>query len=416
MAAKKSPAKKAGAFGSLARIPSGVYMMYGVLFFFFVGTAAFEFSIGPFLENTVESLVLLSWLLALPFLLGMISNIYIGEYSDRKGALFMLKVSLLAAVAVAFGFVAVTSDLNLLFAIPLLLLWGVMYQGVAVPSEAYIRKKARGKLAAKAIGFMEAVIYFGFVVGPISAGYLLESELFREIFYFYAATAFVALAMMFGIKRVRKFRKAYRLILKHENIFLKAVKRFSVIERGSHHTAALVLVIGFIVALWDGIIWFTVPFLYIQGLIDAISAGLLEAVFMVTSVGVLPFSGFIVERLGRYLTILSGFLLATVFSFLFVLFIPNVPLMAVYAFFIALGVSIAFPIAESLLTDLGYKKEMGVVSGIYNMAKSMGYVVGTALTGVFVILWAGAPFFFTGFLFILVVSLTVAFMKGDKKL
>lgn len=391
-------------------ISKHVYLMLAVLLVFWIGTGTLEFNFDTYIEGFVQWDVLIFWIIALGYLAAFIVNVPFGNLADKIGARVTVTISLLVLTIIGYFY---TVAFILVFVIGVIFLWGGFLQGVIIGGEAYIRKKTKGHASAKAIGFMETVMMVGFGLGPIIAGYISEMYSSKFIFYFFSLACLIGFLVSFSIKRVHRPRKkSYSLVVEEDKgTFLKTIKHFAKIEHSSHHVALVILFVGFIFAAWDALIWFTIARYPDLGILDVVWAGYIETIFMLTLVPAFAASGFIVERAGRKNTIISGFLLAMVFSFMFTLFIGQPALMALYAFFISWGVGVAFPAVESLLTDLGYKKDMGKISGVYNMSKDFGYIFGTAMTGSFVLLWAGAGFFFTGFLFAAAVGAVAALLK-----
>lgn len=188
-----------------------IYMMIAVMLIFFIGSGAIEFVYEPFLNQFTTSFVIISWLLAISFLMAFIVNIPVGNLADRIGAKFIISASLIILVFVGFFY---TVLIDLIFLIPVLLLWGALYQGVLVPGEAYIRKKSKGKLAARALGFMEAAIALGFALGPIIASHFINTVGLHFTFYFYSIACLIAFVVVLSIKRVHKpLKKSYSLIV-----------------------------------------------------------------------------------------------------------------------------------------------------------------------------------------------------------
>jgi MFS family permease len=373
-----------------------LFSTISLLFSLFIG--AFITVHPLYLTQFLGKAELVGLVAALASLAGLLSSLPFGVLSDKIGRKRLLSVSFFLISIVLFAFFMNTSLYALL---GLQIAFGISVAPIWVNSEAFIKDISpigrRGEFRSVYGTFANA----GMFIGPLIGGLLAERFEIRTPYLF---SAFLLLGLLFLVFKLTDtnsdgIRNTKRSGFGTDDLFalLKEFRQQPELKLLGLCTVSLFFwysakwVFGplflrslgyspFIIGLWLGIS--AVPFLLFQ----------------------IPF-GKLGDRKGKTEMICLGFLIST----LFVIplgFLKSLSSLLVMIFIISLGTTFTEPLIEARVTDIVPREKYGAYSGIFEFAKTSGFLIGPVSSSIFVYLF-GISFSFipTAIIFILTFAL-----------
>ena len=297
----------------------------------------------------------------------VISQIPIGMLADRVGSKHFILMGYLLSFSAGLLF-TFTNSLNLIF-------WGRIMQGIG---EAPILSLAPALLSlqyptnkGKAIGFYNASIYMGLTAGPLLRVLLFKAWSDNQIFLFYAVMCFVgAVITKYSLKNKIEAQKTGEQITINKPLKLSNTLLF--LSDMLKNPQILTVLLG--IALYGagfGIFMTIIPaFLlmgkhYNQSLIN-----IFFALFYVTISLAQMISGWLSDRLGWQLFMLSGMLIATTGLGIVSYFEDYIPI--VILCISSFGLGLFYLASLAFLNENAPASSKGAVSGVYYLFWGLG--------------------------------------------
>lgn len=372
-----------------------------------IGSGAFEFFLPLLLNDLVENVMVVGFLLSLPSLFSLFFDVPLGDLSDKLGITRVLLFCLffMAVIGALFQYASV---LSLLF---LLVFWGILNQLWDISSTAHVVDLSPKKEAAEYFGFYTASKFFGFAVGPIIGGLFLSNQIL-SVPYLYSLiclVSFTIVALMFKKRLTRSgsLATSVRELIQKDKVFIKEIADFKKLRsRGllSLYLAFVVNFCGMLVLVFEPI--------YLQSIsTNPLLGGLVLSSFLMSfAVSNIP-AGILADKYGKYLSTLIGLTIAGIFLILFGFSVSPYVLM-LFAFVSSFGLALVFSAAGGLLVEVCPSYEEGEVSGIWNLAEDLGYFFGPLLGGLVAqVFGLGSSFLFAGAVLIISIFPLFLFFK-----
>lgn len=329
---------------------------------------AAQFGASPFVAGA---------LLASYSLMQLVATPYLGALSDRVGRRPVLIISQVGTV-LSFVLLGVANTLPLLFAARLL--DGISGGNIST-AQAYISDVVDEKDRARAFGLIGAAFGLGFILGPAMGGILSQGDN-------YQLPAFVAA----GISLVSLLLTIFMLPESLSPAALAAHQRASrsprIVDIAALRRAFGYEQLGLLLAIF---FLFNLAQSGFQGLFalfnnQKFGFGARETGYLLAYVGVLAVLlqgggiGPIVRRFGELRTLQVGLALAII-GFVWSGFVPSWQMLLFALLPVALGIGVATPTTNSLITRESPPLERGQVLGISQSIAALARVIGPLVAG-----------------------------------
>lgn len=345
-------------------------------------------------------------LLASYSLMQLIATPYLGALSDRIGRRPVLIISQIGTV-LSFVLLGLANSLPLLFVARLL--DGISGGNIST-AQAYISDVVEEKDRAKAYGLIGAAFGLGFIMGPALGGILSQGDNYHIPAYVAAAISLLSLILTVVMlpeslpREKRNTRRQPRII------DVEGLRRAF-----SYEQLGLLLLIFFL---------FNLAQAGFQGLFALFNDrqfgfGARETGYVLAFVGVLAVLvqgggiGPIVRRFGERHALQFGLVLGGI-GLLLAGFAPSWPLLLVALIPVALGLGVATPSANSLITRESPPAERGQVLGISQSVAALARVVGPLVAGLAFEYEAWGPFILSGILIIVAFGFALRLMPPKR--
>jgi len=378
------------------------------------GNGAVFFLLPLLLGKLTENFMLLGLMIAIPSVFSMFFDIPTGELADCVGRKKLVILGLGGMIVFALLLPFADSLETLAF---LLLLLGFSNQLINVPIRSYVMEIAPKDKTSEYFGVQLTGMQLGFTLAPLIAGVLLSEDILAGravVSLLYIVTCALAIVLVhFGVRETLMERKSLacgiRSVITKDNIFMKGLMEYRALK--SAGLVIFLLTLSFIIT--DGLIW------AIEPLYNNLGIGT-EMVGVILSMFVLPFvlfqipAGFLADRVGKVKVLMFGLFLAGSFLIIFGL-TRDVYIMITAAFVSTLGLALAVPATDGLLTDVSSGKDRGSVVGVWDVAEDLGYIIGPIMGGIIAELYQDItiPFIFLG-AFLLLLIVPVLFIRNKK--
>ncbi len=290
-----------------------------------------------------------------------------GFLSDRVGRRVIMVVGLLASILAPLLYIVVSTPLQLI------LVRGI--HGLAVasfipPANALVVDMSPPERRGEALGWFTTAIMVGFIIGPISGGFLLNSFGFDAAFYACSASALIGL--LFILPWLRRMPGKPVPMEAGESSWGWLWQRRAV--GGLLTVLFIVFGSGTMVAflpLYGGTMGIT-----------ASQAGIIITAMYGSSALLRAPAGVLSDKIGREMVILCGFIISAAaiacFSFL-----TSFPLLMVAGIAFGFGMGLAMTASFALIADLASVNARGLAMGAANSSLQAGLAIGaTAMGGV----------------------------------
>lgn len=162
-----------------------------------------------------------------------------------------------------------------------------------------------------------------------------------------------------------------------------------------------------------GIIWPLVPVIAVDLGAEGIQIGLIIASFNIARTFLNPFAGRLSDHLGRKPFIISGLLLYTLVSILYVK-VSGVEMLIGIRFIHGFASVLVAPVAMALVADISPPSKLGFFMGTMSMATMLGLGIGPVLGGIINDLYGvDAPFYAMGGLVLITMLGVMIFIPGS---
>jgi len=367
-----------------------------LLFSIFIG--AFITVHPLYLQQFLGKAELVGLIAALASLAGLVSSLPFGVLSDKIGRKRLLIVSFLLISIVLFAFFMNTSLYAL---IGLQIAFGISIAPIWVISEAFIKDISPIGRRGEFRSFYGTFANAGMFIGPLIGGLLAKRFEIRTPYLFSTLLLLGLVVLVFKLKDNNRdgnrdtessgigtddlvaLLKEFRQQPELKVLALCTVSLFFWYSAKWVFGPLFLRSLGydpFIIGLWLGIS--VVPFLLFQ----------------------IPF-GKLGDRIGKTKMICLGFLISTLFI-IPLGFLNSLSSLLATIFILSLGTTFIEPLIEARVTDIVSREKYGAYSGIFEFAKTSGFLIGPISSSIFVYLF-GISFSFipTVIIFILTLAL-----------
>jgi len=291
-----------------------------------------------------------------------------GVLSDRTGRRILLVTGLFVCTVVPLLYIVVTSPLQLILVRGI---HGLASASFIPAANAMVVDMSPPQRRGEAMGWFAAAIMTGFMVGPITGGFLLNSYGFNATFYACSFTTLLALLLI--LPWLRSMPE----------------KPVLVVEAGGsawgwlwqRRAFGALLTVSFI-AFGSGTIVAFMP-LYGERIgMTASHVGAIITAIYASSILLRAPAGILSDRIGRTVVILSGFVVSAAALALFSVF-TTFPLLIVAGVVFGFGMGLAMTASFALVADLASLSARGLAMGAANSSLQAGLAIGaTAMGGV----------------------------------
>ena len=365
--------------------------------FYTFGNGLVFFLLPILIGSMTKNFALLGFLIAIPSAVSMFFDIPTGGLSDHVGRKKIVIMGLCGMIL--FAFLLPTAGSIQLLAIFLLVL-GFSNQLINVPIRAYIMDISPKDKTSEYFGVQTTGMQIGFALAPIVAGFLLSKGLVNGtsmISLLYTLACLIPIFIIFfGFNEKAKSKgsvlSGIKSLIRTDKIFMREIFEYTNLK--SVGLVIFLLTLMFIIA--DGLIWAIEPLYYNLG-IDTENVGILLSMFVIPFILFQIPAGFLADKIGKIKILLLGLLLAGSFLILFGL-TKDIYVMIITAFISTLGLALAIPATDGLLTDVSSGKMRGGIVGVWDVAEDLGYIIGPIVGGIIAEFYKDItiPFIFLG--------------------
>lgn len=367
----------------------------------------FSLFIGAFI--TVHPLYLRQFLgraelvglaVALTSLAGLGASLPFGLLSDTIGRkrLLLISFSLISIVLVAFF---MNTSLHVLLGLQIA--FGIFVAPVWVNSEAFIKDISPIGRSGEFRSFYGTFANAGLFIGPLIGGLLAERFELRAPYLF---SALLLLGLVFLVFRLSDTNRNGVRRIEGSPAVVSAKDLCTLLKEFRQQPELGVLGLCTVsLFFWYSVKWVFGP-LFLRSLgytpfIIGLWLGISAVPFLLFQIPV----GKLGDRVGKTEMTSLGFLLSTLFI-LPLGFLRSLPGLLAAIFMISLGTTFTEPLLEARVTDIVPKERYGAYSGVFEFAKTTGYLIGPVSSSLFIYLF-GIYYSFipTVLLFILTLAL-----------
>lgn len=377
---------------------SSIFLLFSV----FIGAVI---TIHPlYLEQFLYKPELVGLVAALSSLAGMCFSLPAGVLADKLGRKRLIIASFLLLSAVLFAFF-VNTGLYLL--IGLQIAFGIAMVPAWITSEAFIKDISptgrRGEFRSVFGTFANA----GLFLGPVIGGLLADRFEIRTPYLF---SALMLLASLLLVSKLRDNNRdsagtSTRSSGIRKDDLLVVLKEFR--QHRELNVLALCTVALF---FWYSARWVFGPLFlhhlgyspFIIGLWIAISA----APFMLFQIPI----GKLGDKIGKTRLICLGFVISSIFI-IPLGFLESLSSLLVTIFIISLGTTLVEPLIEARVTEIAPRERYGAYSGIFEFAKTLGFMLGPVGSSLVVYLFSISYSFIPSVIFFIMILALFLYMR-----
>ncbi|MBN1762143.1 MAG: MFS transporter [Methanomicrobia archaeon] len=359
---------------------NGQLLLFSTLFLVYSVVIGAVITIHPlYLEHFLEKPELVGLVAALSSLAGMLFSLPAGVLADKLGRKRLLIASflLLAAVLVAFFI-----NTSLYALIGLQLAFGMAMAPAWVISEAFIKdispKGRRGEFRS----FFGTFANAGLFTGPIIGGFLADRFALRTPYIFSALLLLASLTLILKLRDNTGNRRGNTTNNETGKDELLAVLK----EFRAHRELMVLALCTVALFFWYSARWVFGP-LFLERLgyspfIIGLWIGVSGAPYLFFQIPL----GKLGDKIGKTRLICLGFAISTIFI-IPLGFLQSLPSLLLTVFIISLGTTLVEPLLEARVTDIVPRERYGAYSGIFELAKTTGVMIGPVSSSLFVFLF-----------------------------
>jgi MFS family permease len=355
-------------------------LLFSTLFLLYSLVVGAVLTIHPlYLELFLEEPEWVGLVAVLSSLAGMLFSLPAGVLADKLGRKRLLVASflLLAAVLVAFFI-----NTSLYALIGLQLVFGVVTASAWVISEAFIKdispRGRRGEFRSVFGTFANA----GLFTGPIIGGLLADRFALRTPYIVSALLLLASLTLILKlIDDTGNRRGNVTTTTTTENSMNEALA--VLIEFRAQRELMVLALCTVALFFWYSARWVFGP-LFLEHLgyspfIIGLWIGVSGAPYLFFQIPM----GKLADKIGKTRLISLGFALSTIFI-IPLGFLQSLPSLLLTVFIISLGTTLVEPLLEASVTEIVPRERYGAYSGIFELAKTSGIVIGLVSSSLFV--------------------------------
>ncbi len=301
-----------------------------------------------------------------------ISNPIVGRLADKYGYKQFIVIGLIFNIPVALAYIFAKNASHL---IAIRLIEGVATALVESVAMAYVGSIAPKDKEGSYMAIFNTFMMFGFGIGPILGGFLMDRVNMKAPFI--AMAAFLALSLLLVIILVPKDTKdreqRHKEKIKKKETPLKDALSSSILKG--------LLIYALIVAIGQSGLFAFLPIVTQKQGLSASQIGLLSSVIMITA-GVLQTPcGFLANKYNKLWLLMSGIILIAID----LAFVPVCT--GFWGFFIlsvigGVGSAISNPAGNAILVRGTKNLGIGFSMGLFNLSFGMGMIIGPVQAGI----------------------------------
>jgi len=381
-------------------------LLFSTIFFLFSIFIGAFITVHPlYLKQFLGKAELVGLIAALASFAGLAFSLPVGVLSDKIGKKRLLIVSFLLISGVLFAFFRNTSLYAL---IGLQIAFGIAMAPAWVISEAVIKDISPIGRRGEFRSFYGTFANAGIFIGPLIGGLLAERFEIRTPYIFSALLLLASLLLVLKLKDNNRDSNSNRNSTRNgigKDDLLILLREFN--QQRELKVLALCTVSLF---FWYSAKWVFGP-LFLRNLgynpfVIGLWLGISAAPFLLFQIPL----GKLGDRIGKTKMIYLGFLISTLFI-IPLGFLKLLPGLLATIFIISLGTTFAEPLIEARVTDIVPRERYGAYSGIFEFAKTSGFLIGPVSTSIFVYLF-GISFSFIPTVIIFILTLALFLYNG----
>ena len=326
--------------------------------------------IAPIMPLYVESLGANGFELGLIYAAFSISRAVfmpiMGKLSDQKGRKRFILIGLAIYASVSLGYIGAGSVMTMTWIRLLHGMGSAMVIPIATAVIGDISPKGR---EGRMMGNFQVALFLGFGAGPLLGGLIQDLFEISQVFYFMGSLSFIALIM------VAIWVPETESHLKHQKE--KTPQSISVFR---HPKFRGLLAFRFSNAVGRASVIAFLPVFASHLNLPASKIGILISINILLTSLLQYIFGKVADRFDRRILIIAGNIIGAV-PLLLTPFAQSFSHLALLGCLMGLGGGLAFPAAGAVATELGRGYGMGHVMGNFNMAMSIGSIVGAMSAG-----------------------------------
>lgn len=342
--------------------------LYAVAFLGHVGFGLLFPVIPVYAEGFTSSLALIGLAVGMFSYVAALTMIPFGTLSDRLGRRTILVVGLAMFTVAPLLYIWAGSPWQLILARAF---HGLASATFIPPANALVVDMSPPDRRGEALGWFTSAIMVGFIVGPVSGGFLLNLHGFNSTFYASSAVSLIALLLILPWLGGMPVKAAPTL---------EAADSPWGWLRQRRAIGALLTVL--FTVFGSGTI---VAFMPLHGAgigVSASEVGIVITAMYASSTVVRGPGGMLSDRIGREMVIVFGFLVSAA-SIAFFAVSSTFPLLVVVGIAYGLGMGLAMTASFALVADVASLSARGLAMGAANSSLQAGLAIGaTAMGGV----------------------------------
>jgi len=372
-------------------------LLFSIIFFLFSVFIGAFITVHPlYLNQFLRKAELVGLIAALASFAGLAFSLPVGVLSDKIGRKRLLIASFLLISAVLFAFFRNTSFYAL---IGLQIAFGIAMAPAWVISEAVIKDISPIGRRGEFRSFYGTFANAGIFIGPLIGGFLAERFEIRTPYIFSALLLLASLLLVLKLKDNNRDsgRNSTRNGIGKDD--LVALLR----EFNQHRELKVLALCTVSLFFWYSAKWVFGP-LFLRNLgynpfAIGLWLGISAAPFLLFQIPL----GKLGDRIGKTKMIYLGFLISTL-VIIPLGFLKSLSCLLATIFIISLGTTFAEPLIEARVTDIVPREKYGAYSGIFEFAKTLGFLLGPVSSSIFVYLF-GISFSFIPTVIIFILTL-----------
>lgn len=355
-------------------------LLFSTIFLLFCVFIGAVITIHPlYLELFLEKAELVGLVVALSSLAGMIFSLPAGVLADKLGRKRLLIASFLLLSAVLFVFFVNT---RLYALIVLQIAFGIAMATAWVVSEAFIKDISPSGRRGEFRSFFGTFANAGLFIGPVIGGFIADRFAIRTPYIFSALLLLASLIIVFKLRD-----NMHNSTRDGKNNEIGKDDLLAVLKEFRQHRELNVLALCTVsLFFWYSARWVFGPlFLHHLGyspFVIGLWIGISAAPFLIFQIPL----GKLGDKIGKTRLICLGFVISTIFI-IPLGFLESLPSLVVTIFVISFGTTLVEPLIEARVTDIVPQERYGAYSGIFEFAKTLGFMLGPVSSSLFVYLF-----------------------------
>ncbi|MFC2162727.1 MFS transporter [Candidatus Altiarchaeota archaeon] len=350
-----------------------------VLCLWSTGAGALWFLLPQIIEELTGSIILVGVLMAIPSSIVLFIDMPIGDLADRIGRKHIITFALFFLILLGIS-LPFTSSLKAI--ILFLMLYGIAIEAVRIPAIAYVMDYSPREKPAHVLGVELSFISLGYALGPIIVGILSLWIASKLILSSIVLTCACTLALILVVVKFREKTRHWpvmeglKRVVFRDKLYLRQIRKFR--KLGS--TGYSILVLGFLLTVYDGIIWTLEPIFYQQFSGGLFWGALVMSAFIIPLILFEAPAGILADQLGKRRVLSVGLFISGAACMMFGA-AGSIHSLLVFAFISASGMSLVWPSVEGIIVERTPEKERGSVVGMWSVFNDLGYAVGPLAAG-----------------------------------